>query len=126
MIFSLSDDPDNPKILTPWSLIHIISGLAFASFAKYMNFKKTNSFVYLFILHGIYEAKDMSYDRSHNSINNSIGDQICALIGFFIGWELGTIHTLIISCVLFIIFLSPILSRDRKWSYIREVWSSRG
>lgn len=125
-MISLSDDPRNPNILTPWSLIHVISGLAFAVFSKYMNFKKTNSIIYLFILHGLYEAKDLTQDGTHNSIKNSIGDQICALIGFFIGWNSDITQTFIIACVLFFIFLSPISGRDRKWSNIMEIWSSRG
>lgn len=126
MVLSLSDDPDNPKILTPWSLIHIISGLVFASFAKYMNLKKSISFISLFILHGLYELKDVTLDGSHNSTINSIGDQICALIGFFIGWNSTAAQTFTISCVLFFIFLSPISDRYRKWSDISEIWNSRG
>jgi hypothetical protein len=129
MILSFSDDPDNPAILTPLSLIHVISGLVFASFAKYMKFKKTNSFIYLFILHGLYEVKDLTLNKDgyHNSIKNSIGDQICSLIGFFIGWNLDITQTFIISCVLFFIFLSPISSRDRTWpNNIKETWSSMG
>lgn len=48
------------------------------------------NFVFWLCIHTMYEIKDWycSYilDHRNNSLVNSIGDEICAFLGFFIGY----------------------------------------
>ena len=77
------DSEQLPVVLTPWSLIHFLSGCA----AKQ---SKRMSFTTWFIAHGLYETKDqivrtLSTKKSKaNSWPNTAGDQTCAMLGYLI------------------------------------------
>ena len=67
---------DFVAILTPWSIVHFLSGAA----AKQVNMP----FSWFFIAHAVYEAKDQverETGKIYNSAVNSIGDQTVAVLG---------------------------------------------
>ena len=62
-------------LLTPWSIVHFLSGAA----CKGLGW----SFWANFALHGAYEAKDhLNKEENYNSTLNSAGDQFCSMFGF--------------------------------------------
>ena len=82
------DKYETPALLTPFSIVHFLSGAASAAvlYGMYgLDFQM--SFVIFFVAHFIYEYKD--YRNSYilrvsndNTLENSVADQICGIIGF--------------------------------------------
>lgn len=81
------DTPEKPAFLTPFSLVHVFSGLLAYVLLRWLFPRWTDFTIFWiwFILHGLYEVKDVIEVDSRNSIENSIGDHLASLIGFFIG-----------------------------------------
>ena len=78
-LIGLHDTPEG-TVITPWSLVHLLSGCA----AKQLGFFNTAGF---FVAHGIYEVKDRILDSTTSyirSLPNSIGDQAFAMTGFIL------------------------------------------
>jgi nucleoside recognition membrane protein YjiH len=90
------DPPDSkhtPCLITPFTGIHFLSGVIVNMVFRRMNIKYTPAFIIWFIIHMIYELKDLhgsyiknfdNYYQNH-SVSNSIADQIFAVAGFMIG-----------------------------------------
>ena len=123
LLIGVSDDTkNNPIMFTPWSLIHVISGIMFALLTRNVPFGR--SFALFFILHGLYELKDVS-TGDINSVPNSIGDQILGTCGFLLGRTLETQKLIIISLIIFGIFLNPLFSKNGETSKVWKLWTSR-
>ena len=79
-LIGFRDNKNGGTILTPWSLVHFLSGAAA---------KQTGLFprAYMwFIAHGLYEVKDQILDSTTEhvrSVINSVGDQASAMLGYF-------------------------------------------
>ena len=72
-IFGSKETEEEDVLLTPWSAIHLLSGMA----AKDLGIG-----IWTFEgLHMLYEIKD--YNTETNSLINSFGDQITATLGHF-------------------------------------------
>jgi hypothetical protein len=72
-------EADGAVIVTPWSLMHILSGMAMKSAGL--------NFTAAFTVHALYEMMDM-YKREvgieFNSSLNSVADQGMAMVGHFL------------------------------------------
>ena len=110
--YSDKDGKNKSSALTPFSFIHFLSGIAFALVVYgVFNVSYINSFITYFVIHLLYELKDIynsynlnDYSYIHdNSLLNSIFDQICGVIGFIVGvwlWDtfkLDKLHAIIFS-----------------------------
>lgn len=74
--FALSEEKKD-VFLTPWSLVHFLSGSALKSLGA--------SFWTNFGIHGAYEVKDrMAHPNPYNSKFNSVGDQLCSMAGWYL------------------------------------------
>ena len=123
LLIGVADDTKkNPIMFTPGSLIHVISGIMFALLTRSVPLGR--SFSLFFILHGLYELKDVS-TGDINSVPNSVGDQIMATCGFLLGWTLEKQNLIIISLILFAIFLNPLFSKYGETSKAWKLWTSR-
>ena len=71
-ILGFRDSPRQPAAITPWSLVHLLFGMAMKSIG--LGFWVTT------VLHLCYEIKDQvaEHDRS---LLNSAGDQAFAMVG---------------------------------------------
>jgi hypothetical protein len=94
LLFGLNDTIQKNALITPWSIIHFLGGYMFSVYGIHV-FKISimKSFWIGFILHTIYEIKDLScyflncHDKSlwnNNSWINSIMDTIFFIVGFFL------------------------------------------
>ena len=99
-LISFEDTISNQSFITPWSFIHLLSGLVMQRyFMEYSNYSRRKRYIITIVLHTIYELKDIY--RSYivkdtncelnpdcrwfdNSILNSVGDTISCLIGQYI------------------------------------------
>ena len=78
-LFGLIESKEEDIIFTPWSVVHLLSGLAAQSIDI--------DFVLFSILHLLYEVKDYKQhinNRVINSFPNSVSDQALAMIGHLI------------------------------------------
>jgi hypothetical protein len=74
--FALSEDKKD-VFLTPWSLVHFLSGSALKSLGA--------GFWTNFLIHGGYEVKDrLAHPTPYNSKFNSVGDQVCSMAGWYV------------------------------------------
>ena len=91
--YAISDTIKNQAFITPWALIHFLSGgIAFFTIMYlYPNISMINALLLWFILHTIYEIKDLMpflkkkkypSEWEDNSVINSIGDTLFSIIGF--------------------------------------------
>ena len=88
-----TEDDEQDALVTPWSLIHALSGAVAKSFQ--VDFWEWQ------ILHGIYELKDqMKQEEYRNSIINTFGDQAFATLGFVITKRTYDKTTLLLSLAL--------------------------
>ena len=116
-----------PSLLTPYSILHFLTGIIFAFFFSIINISFLKGFIIFNIIHFIYEIKDYSgsytnllddYNKriptklktfiKENSYQNSISDQIISIIGYLLGYyllqnnyltEKNIIHFIIISII---------------------------
>jgi hypothetical protein len=87
------DSKQTPCLITPFTGIHFLSGAAANVLLRKLNIPYGIAFTLWFLIHMLYELKDLhgsyvknSNDYYHNhSIINSISDQVFALLGFIIG-----------------------------------------
>ena len=85
-IFALRETESDPYValMTPWSLVHFLSGAA----AKQVHMPLS----WFFMLHGAYEVKDQIVRETgdvYNSAVNSVGDQTVAVLGHILTPSLG-------------------------------------
>lgn len=83
-----------PAVFTPWSIIHFATGVLAHAMSHYARLHPVTGFVIFFVLHGLYEAKDII--KTHyalrqpgvdpmnvkDSLPNSVGDQLSGLAGY--------------------------------------------
>lgn len=87
--FSLHDTRNKVGIITPWSLIHFLSGLNGYILLNRLNIDPFYNYIILLYIHSLYEIKDYVlsyYVKSHdawgnNSLINGITDTILFLLG---------------------------------------------
>ena len=83
--YALAEEKNKPTFVTPWSLVHFMSG----GVAKEVGMR----LLWFELLHGAYELKDWVIDRSgtgnKNSLFNSVGDQAVATVGWLVGKKTG-------------------------------------
>ncbi len=103
MLFAREDTMDKPSLLTPWTLVHFLSGIVIYSFSKYYydNLTLLHIVGIYLVIHTVYETKDMLcynseyfhyfYGKSpsetpeaNNSFLNTIGDTIGGLLGVLV------------------------------------------
>ena len=77
-LFGWKEAEDQSIMWTPWSLIHVLSGMA----AKDLNI----GFWWFEGLHGLYELKDQTSKPKTNSLANSIGDQLAGTAGHLVAY----------------------------------------
>ena len=75
------DTPEEPAVFTIWSAIHFLAGTAGKQFGM--------SLGAFFILHGLYEIKDVMGTTTNSKIN-SVADQACATVGHIWGPTAGS------------------------------------
>lgn len=88
-LFSLHDTRNRVGIITPWSLIHFLSGLNGYILLNRLNIDPLYKYTILLSTHSLYEIKDYVlsyYVKSHevwgnNSLINCITDTIFFLLG---------------------------------------------
>ena len=96
-LISNSDSKNNPVFITPWSLIHFLTGVVGIINSNYFNINKNVSLFFLFLIHTLYELKDYYFSyvyngskniisewASSNSIFNTIGDTLFFVLGMII------------------------------------------
>ena len=73
-LFGKSEE-EKDLLLTPWSIVHFLSGAACKGIGW--------GFWSNFALHAAYEVKDhLQREEIHNSKFNSVGDQACSVAGY--------------------------------------------
>tara|TARA_B110000037_G_C17108886_1_gene500999 strand:- start:1588 stop:1977 length:390 start_codon:yes stop_codon:yes gene_type:complete len=92
--YNLSDFVKNPAFITPWTFIHLVSGIfTYMLLEKFITKDVWINFYIFLVVHIGYEIKDLSYYMdynkivknsywSNNSLPNSIGDVLFSTIGF--------------------------------------------
>ena len=122
-LLSMSDTIKSRSFITPWTFIHFLNGsLGYLYLKHILQISKINSFIILFVLHTIYEIKDLEYYYNknknknkniendyygNNSIINSVGDTIFFIIGFLIAAQIKKVN----NCdILIFIFINIILA----------------
>ena len=74
-LFAMRED-NVDSLLTPWSSVHFLSGAAM---------KAIVSFSMNFLIHAVYELKDvLKQDQVYNSAINSVGDQFASMGGHYV------------------------------------------
>lgn len=118
-LFSLSDDKINNSLVTPYSLIHFLTGfLAYFITTITLKMDVVSGGIIWFIVHGLYEIGDYhkSYTLQQNdywgssSSVNSVLDQFIAMLGFITaylsGLRLTNAHNLAMLVVVSLLALS--------------------
>ena len=104
----IRDSVKQPTVITPWSYMHVVSGVwlfALISYAQPVKWGPVSTFVIASLIHACYEAKDMyiSY-RSPSTTGsskdsfwgtsggaswiNALGDQACATVGMLLAFKM--------------------------------------
>ena len=96
-LFAIGETDDLEAFITPWSLVHVLSGMC----ARKLKIEPLTWQV----IHFAYEVKDM-YKQDGNSLTNSIGDQASATVGYFLPNPVSENKTLITSAIVFGIFVA--------------------
>jgi len=78
------ETPSYPAFLTPFTVFHLLTGvLAFVVLRWLLpRFPVFYDFVIWFVVHGLYELKDVADPQT----TNSFGDTIASMLGFFLTW----------------------------------------
>lgn len=88
-----SDSKQNPALITPFTGIHFLSGVAANFISRKINIPYYKAFIIWFLIHMFYEIKDLYYSYItktgfDNSFINSVSDQVFGVLGFMIGQSL--------------------------------------
>lgn len=102
--FGNNNSIENPTLLTPFSLVHLLSGITLFILLSLFTKNKLVIIIGVFIIHTIYEFKDyyttyinkIRFEKDNylseffidNTFINSIGDTIACIIGIIIGYYL--------------------------------------
>lgn len=90
-ISEVDDTVTKPCIITPYFIVHAISGYWLASLMYTYFPSNKNKLLWVFLLHSIYELKDLYVSYvikyrnvyTNNSWMNTIGDTFAAILGFY-------------------------------------------
>ena len=117
------ESKENPVALTPWSFVHTSLGILLGTIARHFNPQLVLLFVFF---HVLYETKDVLYSSS--SLKNSIYDQLVFMIGLSIPFitNFNEQVLVLIAIGLLLILISPITSKEGKWTEPIKVWFTRG
>jgi hypothetical protein len=130
------DTLDRPAALTPWTLIHVCTGVT-AYVAQAQLFPRasvaTGAAVF-FVLHALYEAKDLyktyvARTTTHNTLVNSVADQAFSTLGFLAAarLSLNVGSLLAIWMVSLMVLALPQTGRDGRAALSPgQLWDSRG
>ena len=134
LFFSLLDSKKKNSVITPWTFMHIYSGIFFSLFTfQHTKLTARNSFILYSFIHFLYECKDfyLTYVSNfkvtnknnlyglfsnNNSIINSISDQIFGMIGWYIGYKIQK-HYKINDNIIIILFLIGTLLTFLYYNY---------
>lgn len=85
-VYQAWENPKDSAVFTPFTFAHFVSGIVAYVIIFYLfpNISTDDAFFLWFLLHSVYEFKDMFKQYTSNSIPNSFGDTIGALAGFVI------------------------------------------
>jgi hypothetical protein len=68
------DSQGDPTFITPWSLIHFLTGVISMLNANYFNIDKEFSFSILLLVHTLYELKDFYFSYVYKGPKNSVSE----------------------------------------------------
>ena len=102
--FGKNNNIENPTLLTPFSLVHLVSGITLFILLSLYTKNRIVIIIGVLIIHTIYEFKDyyttyinkIRFKKDNyfseffidNTVINSIGDTIACIIGIIIGYYL--------------------------------------
>ena len=79
-VWSTAEGKDDPALFTPWSFVHVASGVALETVLRD---RVQHYLAWAILLHTIYELKDVATPLIYpNSLVNSVGDTLSMLLGF--------------------------------------------
>lgn len=136
--FGSSDSRENPAVVTPWHIMHFVSGIAWVSAAQnILNYSKERSIATGSFLHVCYELQDslasytdMFYPQAltDNSFINSLSDQLTFEVGMRVAEHKWNLRDAVGVAALGVLLLSsPIFKSpggQRFWTW--NIWSNRG
>lgn len=126
-IISVEDDTvDDPCMITPFFIVHLLSGIWLTSLLKTFFPSIKNVLLWVVLLHTVYEIKDMyvNYILKYNTIYtnsswwNSIGDTIAVIIGYYAHQQLSLSFTFITVVFVFIGVFGWVIDASMKSSKI--------
>ena len=126
IIGSENDGVNNPCMITPFFIIHLLSGIWLTSLLKTFFPSIKNVLLWVVLLHTVYEIKDfyVSYILKYNTIYtnnswlNSIGDTIAVIIGYYAHQQLSLSFTFITVVFVFISVSGWVIDASMKSSKI--------
>jgi len=112
LISITQDTRNNPVLITPFSLVHFLSGVAaYLIIVDYFKINLKNGFLVWFIIHGLYEVKDCYktyYSNKEgdqvNSCYNSVADHVFGMLGFLFASTLSSTNLKILFVYYWFIF----------------------
>lgn len=127
ILFQNYDSEKEPAFVTPWTMIHILTGILFGHFTKILGFKP--AFLWYLVLHTLYEIKDIWMEQEDNSFLNCLGDQIFGILGFLFGFFSRPVYVYGSSVLLGILFFLPVFKNKQHTHYqnrFLDILFSRG
>ena len=87
-VYNHVETPNYPAFFTPFSIFHALTGILAFVILRWIfpNFPIVYDFIVWFVVHSIYEFRDVFKPETSNSSVNSFGDTIASMLGFFIAW----------------------------------------
>jgi len=126
-LISNSDSKNNPVFITPWSLIHFLTGFVGIINSNYFNIDKEVSLIFLLLIHTLYEFKDYYFSyvykgpkniisewSSSNSIFNIFGDTLFFIIGMVLSINININKNQLIIVNVFFILIFIILFTNKN------------
>jgi len=121
LLFSTSDTLKNSTFITPWAIMHLLGAIIGYMYIKalFPNLSNVTIIIIYFILHTLYEIKDVYYSYKmnneswydinvDNSIQNSIGDTIFTIVGLYIAYRYlnhPNMYEIVIGTTIFIVMI---------------------
>jgi hypothetical protein len=81
-LYKISENINENVLFCPWTFVHFLSGVFFCFLFEYLKIDRFSGFILFFILHLIYELKDLHFSHLYNSSINTIGDTLGSSIGY--------------------------------------------